>query len=56
MTNGETPNVTVALAAYGVVCRAYERIDDFRAKLLGFLPLVSGGVIAALLSGAGGLV
>jgi hypothetical protein len=24
------------------VCRSYERIDDFRAKLLGFLPLVSG--------------
>jgi len=28
--------------AYTEVCRAYERIDDFRAKLLGFLPVVSG--------------
>jgi hypothetical protein len=28
--------------AYNEVCRSYERIDDFRGKLLGFLPLVSG--------------
>jgi hypothetical protein len=35
-------NSEVARAAYAEVCRSYERIDDFRAKLLGFLPFVSG--------------
>lgn len=30
---------------YEECCRSYHRIDDFRAKLLGLLPLVSGGGI-----------
>jgi hypothetical protein len=40
------------VAAYGEVCRAYERIDDFRAKLLGFLPVVSGAGLFLLLGRA----
>lgn len=37
---------------YSQVCSAYERIDDFRAKLLGFLPVVSGGGLFFLLEQA----
>jgi hypothetical protein len=40
------------MAAYDEVCRSYERIDDFRAKLLGFLPLVSGTGLFFLLERA----
>jgi hypothetical protein len=29
--------------AYDQLCQSYRAIDDFRAKLLGFLPLVTGG-------------
>jgi hypothetical protein len=29
--------------AYDQLCQTYRAIDDFRAKLLGFLPLVTGG-------------
>jgi hypothetical protein len=29
------------LAAYGEVCKSYHAIDDFRMKLLGYLPLAS---------------
>jgi hypothetical protein len=32
-------------AAYAELCTSYRAIDDFRAKLLGFLPLATGGVI-----------
>lgn len=35
--------------AYEEVCNSYHRIDDFRAKLLGFLPLVSGTGLFLLL-------
>src|SRR5688500_4576176 len=35
---------------YQQICDSYRAIDDFRAKLLGFLPLVSGGGIFFLLS------
>ena len=35
---------------YQQICDSYRAIDDFRAKLLGFLPLVSGGGILLLLS------
>jgi hypothetical protein len=38
------------LAAYNQLCTSYHAIDDFRAKLLGFLPLVTGGGLV-LLSG-----
>jgi hypothetical protein len=36
--------------AYQEVCTSYHAIDDFRAKLLGFLPLVSGAGIFFLLN------
>jgi hypothetical protein len=36
--------------AYQEVCKSYHAIDDFRAKLLGFLPLVSGTGIFFLLN------
>jgi hypothetical protein len=38
------------LPAYNALCSSYHAIDDFRAKLLGFLPLVTGGGLV-LLSG-----
>ena len=41
------------IAAYGEVCRSYERIDDFRAKLLGLLPLASGAALFSLLGKTG---
>ncbi len=44
---------TALRAAYTEVCRSYDRIDDFRAKLLGFLPLVSGTGLFFLLGRAG---
>jgi hypothetical protein len=30
------------------MCTSYHAIDDFRAKLLGFLPLVTGGGLVLL--------
>lgn len=30
-------------AAYQELCSSYHAIDDFRAKLLGFLPLATAG-------------
>ena len=36
--------------AYQEVCMSYRAIDDFRAKLLGLLPLVSGTGIFFLLN------
>jgi quercetin dioxygenase-like cupin family protein len=46
--------------SYQTVCQSYERIDDFRAKLLGLLPLASGAgfvlvVVEADKSGVGAL-
>jgi hypothetical protein len=38
------------IKVYDQLCQSYRAIDDFRAKLLGFLPLVSGGGIFLLLS------
>src|SRR5262249_35650619 len=37
-------------AAYREVCSTFRQLDDFRAKLLGFLPLASGAGIFAILS------
>jgi hypothetical protein len=34
--------------AYDQVCTGFHKIDDFRAKLLGFLPLVTGGGLVLL--------
>jgi hypothetical protein len=39
--------------AYDEVCRSYERIDDFRAKLLSLLPIVSGTGLFLLLRETG---
>lgn len=36
-----SPAESSLLAAYAEVCRSYHAIDDYRVKLLGFLPLAS---------------
>jgi hypothetical protein len=36
------------LDAYNALCTSYHAIDDFRTKLLGFLPLVTGGGLVLL--------
>jgi hypothetical protein len=41
--------------AYEQLCISYHAIDDFRAKLLGFLPLVTGGGLILLTGPAGEL-
>jgi hypothetical protein len=38
--------------AYDQLCQSYRAIDDFRAKLLGFLPLVTGGGLVLVTAGA----
>ena len=38
-----------ARLAYQEVCKSYQSIADFRAKLLGFLPLASGAGVYAVL-------
>lgn len=38
--------------AYDQLCQSYRAIDDFRAKLLGFLPLATGAGILVLLKEA----
>jgi hypothetical protein len=40
------------LKVYDQLCISYRAIDDFRAKLLGFLPLVSGSGASLLLNDA----
>ncbi|MFN2456128.1 MAG: hypothetical protein ABR577_18140 [Pyrinomonadaceae bacterium] len=40
MLNDENQNKAL-LAVYSEVCKSYHAIDDFRTKLLGFLPLTS---------------
>ena len=42
-------------AAYQELCSSYHAIDDFRAKLLGFLPLATAGGIVVLLNNPTGL-
>ncbi len=37
-------------ALYTQICDSYQKVDDFRAKLLGFLPLASGVTIFSLLN------
>ncbi|GAB4377367.1 MAG: hypothetical protein Kow00121_26590 [Elainellaceae cyanobacterium] len=36
------------IAVYQEVCKSYHAVDDFRAKLLGFLPLASSGIFLLL--------
>jgi hypothetical protein len=38
-----TRDAPITRTAYDQLCLSYRAIDDFRAKLLGFLPLVTGG-------------
>lgn len=45
----ERPDTATLMEAYKEVCRSYERIDDFRAKLLGFLPVVNGAGLFLIL-------
>ena len=49
-TKALAPEPESLATAYKVACDLYQRIDDFRAKLLGFLPLVSGTGIFLLLN------
>lgn len=41
ITMNDSDRVKVFLATYSEICRSYHAIDDFRTKLLGFLPLTS---------------
>jgi hypothetical protein len=47
MANTDDPNSNLK-GAYEQLCQSYRAIDDFRAKLLGFLPLVTGGGLILL--------
>src|SRR4051812_17026161 len=38
-------------SAYDQLCQSYRAIDDFRAKLLGLLPLVTGGGLVVVTRG-----
>lgn len=40
----ETPGKEEVRLVYQQICDSYRAIDDFRTKLLGFLPLVSSGI------------
>jgi hypothetical protein len=42
-------NTDHELKAYDQLCQSYRAIDDFRAKLLGFLPLATGAGIGVFL-------
>jgi hypothetical protein len=44
----DTNDPKYVLDAYEQLCTSYHGIDDFRAKLLGFLPLVTGGGLVLL--------
>jgi hypothetical protein len=43
-------------AAYERVCESYHAVDDFRTKLLGFLPVATGTGVFLLLSGKSDLI
>ena len=50
MPNPQTePNPVDEVKAYDQPCNSYRAIDDFRAKLLGFLPLAAGTGIFLIL-------
>jgi hypothetical protein len=44
----DTGNANNIKLAYEQLCNSYRAIDDFRSKLLGFLPLVTGGGVLVL--------
>ena len=50
--NRTKPRKEDLTAVYQQLCSSYRAIDDFRAKLLGFLPLASGAGIFLLLDDA----
>jgi len=54
MTLSQDDKATLC-GAYDQLCVSYRAIDDFRAKLLGFLPLVTGGGLLFLTGSADGL-
>jgi hypothetical protein len=49
MPDADTASLKIA---YEQLCNSYRAIDDFRSKLLGFLPLVTGGGVILLASQA----
>jgi hypothetical protein len=50
MSQSDPPEQESIRAAYQETCNWYHKIDDFRAKLLGFLPFVSGTGVFLLLT------
>ena len=46
--NLSTDDKPLTRSAYDQLCQSYRAIDDFRTKLLGFLPLVTGGGLTLL--------
>ncbi|MGH9843473.1 MAG: hypothetical protein ACREEM_32445 [Blastocatellia bacterium] len=46
MSGGNNTNL---MEAYKLLCNSYHAVDDFRAKLLGFLPFATGTGIFLLL-------
>src|SRR5215472_9779697 len=49
MSDSVAPPPESVRLAYTELCKSYQAIADFRAKLLGFLPLASGAGVFALL-------
>ncbi len=49
-TKAREPSDSILKDVYQQLCTSYHNIDDFRAKLLGFLPLATGGGIFFLLN------
>ena len=48
--NSDKPKPEHLLSAYNELCTSYRAIDDFRTKLLGFLPLATGAGIFFLVT------
>jgi hypothetical protein len=48
MPDNDKPDDPKLRATYDQLCESYRAIDDFRTKLLGFLPLVTGGGLILL--------
>lgn len=48
MPDNDEPDDPKLRATYDQLCESYRAIDDFRTKLLGFLPLVTGGGLILL--------
>ncbi|MFI9561282.1 hypothetical protein [Nonomuraea endophytica] len=52
MENSQKPDPQASRMSYDQLCASYRAIDDFRTKLLSFLPLVTGGGIVLLTGNA----